>query len=67
MSGRIAQERSMAASTVDAALIERIRKLAAILPAMAQDTAEARSEAARLRRENLALKTRLLEVAELDG
>jgi hypothetical protein len=48
----------------DDALIDRVRKLSSILPAMAQDVAVARRDAARLRRENLALKGRLLGLEE---
>jgi hypothetical protein len=48
----------------DAALIERVRKLSSILPAMAQDVAVARRDAARLRKENLALKRCLLRLEE---
>jgi carbonic anhydrase len=41
------------------ALVERIQKLGRILPAMAHDTAEARREVARLRKENAQLVQRL--------
>jgi hypothetical protein len=48
----------------DDALIDRVRKLSSILPAMAQDVAVARRDAARLRRENLALRGRLMRLEE---
>jgi hypothetical protein len=43
----------------DAALLERIRTLRTILPAMATEVAIARREGARLRRENATLRARL--------
>jgi len=43
----------------DAALLERLRTLRLILPAMAADVASARREGSRLRRENAALLERL--------
>jgi len=43
-------------------LIDRIRKLRALLPAFAQETATARREAARLRSQNAALQRRLVEL-----
>ncbi|HUO71778.1 MAG TPA: hypothetical protein VMU39_13470 [Solirubrobacteraceae bacterium] len=45
-----------------AALIDRIHRLRIILPAMAQETADARREAARLRLENAALRRRIAEL-----
>ena len=45
----------------DGLLLERVRKLSTILPAMAQDVAVARREAAQLRRENAALRDQLAE------
>jgi hypothetical protein len=44
------------------AVIERLHKLRVVLPAMAQERAEARREAARLRSENRRLTLRLAEV-----
>jgi phage shock protein A len=52
------------AATDPAALIDRLQKLRNLLPAFAQETAAARREAARLRRQNTTLQTRL---AELDA
>jgi hypothetical protein len=48
----------------DAALLERLRTLRSLLPAMAADVASARREGSRLRRENDALMQRL---ATLEG
>jgi hypothetical protein len=48
----------------DAALLERLRTLRLILPAMAADVASARREGARLRRENAALMERLAALEE---
>jgi hypothetical protein len=48
----------------DAALLERLRTLRSLLPAMAADVASARREGSRLRRENDALMQRL---AALEG
>ncbi len=44
------------------AVIERLHKLRTIMPAMAQERAEARREAARLRSENVRLAHRLAEI-----
>jgi hypothetical protein len=44
------------------AVIERLHKLRMIVPAMAQERAEARREAARLRSENMRLTHRLAEI-----
>lgn len=46
------------------ALIDRIRALRSALPVLAAEAAEARREAARLRRENAALHTRLEELQD---
>jgi hypothetical protein len=46
----------------DHAVIDRLHKLRVILPAMAQETAAARREAARLRTENARLARRLAEL-----
>jgi hypothetical protein len=46
------------------AVIDRLHRLRIILPAMAQELAEARRAAARLRRENAELASRL---SHLDG
>ena len=43
-------------------LIERVQRLRVILPAMAQETADARREAARLRVENAKLQRRIAEL-----
>ncbi len=43
-------------------LIERVHRLRVILPAMAQETADARREAARLRVENAKLQRRIAEL-----
>jgi hypothetical protein len=43
-------------------LVDRIGKLRALLPAFAQETAEARREAARLRSQNAALQRRVVEL-----
>jgi phage shock protein A len=45
-----------------AALLDRLQKLRSLLPAFAQETAAARREAARLRRQNTKLQTRLAEL-----
>ncbi len=50
------------AGTDAAALLERLQKLRKLLPAFAQETAAARREAARLRRQNTTLQTRLAEL-----
>jgi hypothetical protein len=44
------------------AVIDRLQRLRVLLPAMAQETATARREAARLRAENRRLMLRLAEV-----
>jgi hypothetical protein len=51
----------------DRAIVDRLHKLRVILPAMAQETAAARREAARLRRENALLSRRLAELEALDA
>jgi hypothetical protein len=43
-------------------LIERVHRLRVILPAMAQETADARREAARLRVENAKLQRRIADL-----
>lgn len=48
------------------AVIERLHKLRMIVPAMAQERAEARREAARLRSENMRLMHRLAEIEASD-
>jgi hypothetical protein len=48
----------------NAALVDRIQKLRLVLPAMAQDAAVARREAAQLRRENARLQARLRELED---
>jgi len=48
--------------TSDAALLERVQTLRAILPGMAEEVAIARREAARLRRENARLERRVHEL-----
>jgi hypothetical protein len=56
-------ERSLAArDSSNAALIERLRTLRSILPAMATEVAIARREGARLRRENATLRRQLAQV-----
>lgn len=50
----------------NAALIERVQALRAILPRMAEDVARARREAARLRVENGELRRRLGERGPAD-
>jgi hypothetical protein len=50
-----------------AALIDRIHRLRLILPAMAQETADARREAARLRLENAKLRQRVAELERDSG
>jgi hypothetical protein len=47
-------------------VIERLHKLRMIVPAMAQERAEARREAARLRSENMRLMHRLAEIEASD-
>jgi hypothetical protein len=56
----------MRVSDAERAVIDRLHKLRVLLPAMAQDTAEARREAARLRAENARLARRITEL-ELGG
>jgi len=56
--------RGPAASSSDAALLERLRTLRSIVPAMATEVAIARREGARLRTENARLRSRLAEVEE---
>jgi hypothetical protein len=46
----------------DSALLERLRTLRSIVPAMATEVAIARREGARLRRENESLRNRLTEM-----
>lgn len=46
----------------ETAVIDRLHKLRVVLPAMAQETATARREAARLRAENSRLITRVAEL-----
>jgi hypothetical protein len=48
------------------AVIERLHKLRTVLPAMAQERAEARREAARLRSENARLAHRLAVIEARD-
>jgi hypothetical protein len=48
------------------AVIDRLHKLRVILPVMAQERAEARREAARLRSENAQLARRLAEIESHD-
>jgi hypothetical protein len=48
------------------AVIERLHKLRTVLPAMAQERAEARREAARLRSENVRLAHRLAAIEARD-
>jgi hypothetical protein len=56
-------ERSLAGhDSSNAALIERVRTLRSILPAMATEVAIARREGARLRRENATLRKQLAKV-----
>jgi phage shock protein A len=50
------------AGTDTAALIDRLQKLRNLLPTFAQETAAARREADRLRRQNTKLETRLAEL-----
>jgi regulator of replication initiation timing len=59
--------RRAAGSTSDAALLERLRTLRSIVPAMATEIAIARREGARLRTENARLRSRLAEVEEADA
>jgi hypothetical protein len=57
------QEGPFRADTDAAALQDRLQKLRNLLPAFAQETAAARREAARLRRQNTQLQqTRLVEL-----
>ena len=56
--------RRAAGSSSDAALLERLRTLRSIVPAMATEVAIARREGARLRTENARLRSRLAEVEE---
>jgi hypothetical protein len=56
----------MRVSDAERAVIDRLHKLRVLLPAMAQDTADARREAARLRAENARLARRIAEL-ELGG
>jgi uncharacterized coiled-coil protein SlyX len=51
-------------SVSDGALLERLRTLQSLLPAMAADVASARREGSRLRRENAALMQRLAALEE---
>ena len=51
----------------DDALVERIRTLRSALPALASEVAIARREAARLRRENAAMQSRIAELENGDG
>jgi hypothetical protein len=55
---------TIAQPVTDGALIERMQKLRKILPAMAEETAAARREAARLRVENARLARRVAELEE---
>jgi hypothetical protein len=50
----------------DAALFDRVQKLAAVLPSIARDAAVARREAAHLRRENASLRSRLRAIGAPD-
>lgn len=50
------------ASTGERAVLDRLHRLRLILQAMAQETADARREAARLRVENAHLRRRLADV-----
>jgi regulator of replication initiation timing len=63
----LAQPIHTMATPSDAALIERLQTLRAILPGMAQDVARARREAARLRCENAALRRRLADLEARDA
>jgi phage shock protein A len=54
--------RSALDPTSNAALLERVQTLRAILPGMAEEVAIARREAARLRRENERLERRVHEL-----
>jgi phage shock protein A len=57
------QERSpFRAGSDAAALLERLRKLRNLLPAFAEEAAAASREAARLRRQNTKLQSRLAEL-----
>jgi hypothetical protein len=61
-------ERARQGVTHDAdALVDRLHKLRIILPAMAQETATAKREAARLRSENARLHGRVAELERLLG
>jgi hypothetical protein len=51
----------------DSALLERLRTLRSIVPAMATEVAIARREGARLRRENESLRNRLAEMERGSG
>lgn len=46
------------------ALVDRIRTLRSVLPALASEVAIARREAARLRRENAAMQSRIAELED---
>ncbi len=48
-------------------VIDRLHRLRVLLPAMAQETATARREAARLRAENRRLALRLAELGDIPG
>lgn len=54
-------------TTAERAVIDRLQKLRVVLPAMAQEAAEARREAARLRAENSRLVHRLAQLESRYG